>query len=60
MGAKSNTIKDQATREAIRDIEKRLDAIENIRPIKVPDTADDTIRMIIVTLNKITRSFKRN
>ena len=55
----SNLIKDNATREAVKKLEDALKAFENIQPISVPSGADDTTRVIIQTINKITNSFKR-
>lgn len=57
--SRSNNIQDTATREAVKEIEMFMKSIESIQPIKVPDTADETTRVIIQSINKITNSFKR-
>ena len=52
---KSTLVKDKATRDALLDIEKRLDRIENIP--QIPSTA--SIGSVIDILNKIIGKVKR-
>ena len=51
----SNLIKDNATREAIKDIERTLDSITNIPQL----SQEATLKEVIVILNKITNNIKR-
>lgn len=53
--AKSTLIKDDATRNAVRDLEKFMEAIQSIK--QLPANAD--IKEVIDTINKITNSMKR-
>ena len=48
-------IKDNETRKAINDIEKRLERIESIPQLSI----DSNINTIVDTINKITDSIKR-
>ena len=49
-------IKDKSTRDAIDEINKRLDRIESIP--QLPSTT--TVKELTVIVNKITNSIKRN
>ena len=55
----SNLIKDNATRNAVKSLEDTLTRIELINPIKIPSDADETTKLIIKAINKITNSYKR-
>jgi hypothetical protein len=50
-----NSIKDNKTRYAIQDIDKKLKKIELIRQLP----ADASLKDVIDTINKITNSMKR-
>lgn len=56
----SNLIKDIATRNAVKKLEGFITRIESVAPLKVPFDADDTTRLIIQAINKITNNQKRN
>lgn len=51
----SNLIKDNATRISVKDIEKVVNRIDNIRPLP----ADASLKQVIDTINKITNNLKR-
>lgn len=52
---KSNLIKDTATRDAVRELEKMKENIDRISPL--PE--DATLAQVIATVNKITNNLKR-
>ena len=54
--AKSTLIKDDATRNAVRDIEKVIERIESIKQLP----QDANLKDIIDIINRITNSMKRN
>ena len=51
----TTNIKDDATREAIARINKRLDRIESVPQLSTATTLDELIKVV----NKITNSIKR-
>ena len=53
--SKSNLVKDNATRGALKDIERTIDRIGKIK--QLPSTA--SLKEVIATINKITDSLKR-
>ena len=55
----SNLIKDTSTRNAIKQLEDTINRIELISTIKIPHDADETTKLIIKAINKITNSYKR-
>ena len=63
--AKSSLVKDPATRNALRDVEKVLEAIQRIPPLKkVDDSAAYSVdgveyNKLVDVLNKITDAYKR-
>lgn len=52
---KSTLIKDDATRNAVKDLERVIESIQSIK--QLPANAD--IKEVIDTINKITNSIKR-
>lgn len=52
---KSNLVKDAATRDAIRDLEKMAERIERITQLPL----DSTLEQVIKAINKITDSVKQ-
>ena len=52
---KSNLIKDTATRDAVRELEKMVERIERISQLP----ADSTLEQVIKAINKITDSVKQ-
>ena len=62
---KANLIKDSATRNAVTDIEKTLDATQRIKPLKkVEDSTSYSVdgveyNKLVDAINKITEVYKR-